>query len=123
MAAADGELVAQLKKAGSVVLDGNGNGTLYFDPDNANQRWEVTGVVVSTNQGLAIPYPVATLYVGPETSPANNQGATASGNQDTFGGGCIDVGNADQLAVVWTGGVPGSTAFAQVSGTKYTRRA
>jgi hypothetical protein len=122
MPAADGELTAQLKKVGRVVLDASGNGTLYFDPDNANQRWEVTGVVVSTNQGLTTPYPVATLFVGPETSPGNNQGATASGNQDTFGSGCIDVGNADTLAVVWTGGVPGSTAFAQVTGSKYTRR-
>jgi hypothetical protein len=122
MAARDGELTAQLKKTGSVILDASGNGTLYFDPDNANQRWEVTGIVVSTNQGMVTPYPVATVYVGPETSPGNSQGATASGNQDTFGSGCIDVGNADQLAIVWTGGVPGTRAFAQLSGTKYTRR-
>jgi hypothetical protein len=122
MPARDGELEALLKKNGSVVLDASGNGTLYFSPDNANQRLEVTGVVVSTNQGLTTPYPVATLYVGPETSPGNNQGATASGNQDTFGSGVIDVGNAQELAVVWTGGVPGSTAYAQVTGMKYTRR-
>jgi hypothetical protein len=121
MPARDGELVALLKKVGSVVLDGSGNGTLYFDPDNANQRWEITGTVISTNQGLTTPYPLATGYIGPETSPGNAVWASASGNQDVISG-CADVGNADSYAVVWTGGVPGSTAFAQVSGTKYTRR-
>ena len=121
MAAQPGDLIAILKKSQSVTLDGNGNGTLYFDPDNANQRWEVTGVVISTNQGLVTPYPLCSLFVGPETSQANLQGQSASGNQDQFTG-CTDVGAADELVVVWQGGVAGTVASAQVSGTKYTRR-
>jgi hypothetical protein len=115
-----GDLPALLKKSLSVTLDTNGNGTLYFDPDNANQRWEVTGVVCSTNQGLITPYPQVSLFVGPETSIANMQGQSSSGNRVTFAG-CSNVGAADTMAVVWNGGVPGSVASAQLSGMKYTR--
>lgn len=122
MPAQPGELQALLKSNGTVTLDASGDGTVTFSPDNANQRLEITGVVVSTDQGNTTPYPVATLYVGSTTSPGNNQGATASGNQDVFGSGVIDVDNAQEFSVVWTGGVAGSNAFAQITGRKYTRR-
>lgn len=124
MPARAGELEALLKKNGSVKLDANGNGTLYFDPDNANQRWEISGTVISTDQGLTTPYPLATGYVGPETSTGNAVWASASGNQDVIGqqGDPLYLDAALTYAIVWTGGVAGSHAFAQVSGHKYTRR-
>jgi hypothetical protein len=122
-----------LKKSGTVVLDGNGNGVLIFDPDNARQRWEVTSVVVSTNQAaIAGMVPVVTLAVNTVAlstmSPSNQRGASWNGNQDTFSG-QIDIGPCDFLSIIFappTGSVgtplAGVLATAIVTGTKYTRR-
>jgi hypothetical protein len=116
------EYSGDLKQAGSVVLDGSGNGTISFSAQNARQRWEVTAIVVSTSQAAtATPVPVATVYVN-GVSTGNSQGATSSGNQDTFSG-TVQVGPCDTLSVVFAGGIAGTTAFANVAGTKYTRRA
>lgn len=127
------EYSATLKKNGSVALDEFGNGTIYFDPENARQRWQVTSVVVATSQAPTdIPVPTAGVYLngvyqgtalqGVATSPGGSQGVTWSGSQDTFTG-QVDVGPCDQLAVVFQSGIAGSTAYANLAGTKYTRRA
>lgn len=133
MSARPGEVVGLLRKSGTVTLDAGGHGTLTFDPDNAHQRWEVTGVVVSTNQdATATTVPVATLAVNTVSygtmSPGNQRGASWNGNQDTFRG-QLDIGPADFLTVLFTppagsAGAPlsGVVATAVVSGTKYTRR-
>lgn len=132
------EVQLQLKKSGQVTLDAAGSGTLYFDPDSANQRWEVTGVVVSTDQpATSTVVPVATVALNShdmETMSAGNQRGTSwSGNNDSFGGPLIDVSPGDFLAVIFAP-PPGATASeiaqlsgviasAVVTGTKYTRRA
>lgn len=128
------ETQGQLKKSGTVTLDANGNGTLTFDPDNARQRWEVTSVIVSTNQAAnATVVPVATVALNTADiavlSDGNNRGASWSGNQDSFAG-KIDVGPCDFLTVGFApapgqSGTPlaGVIAKAVVTGTKYTRRA
>ena len=128
------ETGSQLRKTGSVVLDGNGNGVLNFDPDHANQRWVITQVVVSTDQSAtSTVIPVATLALNAVTmgtlSPGNQRGATWSGIQDTFTGN-MDVGPCDFMAVIFgppagTSGtaLSGVTATAICTGTKYTRRA
>lgn len=124
------EYQAGLKKNGSVVLNAAGAGTIFFDPENARQRWEVTSVVVATSQAAtATPVPQAGVYLNGVyqgssaiTSAGGSQGVTWSGSQDTFSG-KTDVGPCDQLAVVFTAGIPGTTAYANLSGTKYTRRA
>lgn len=111
-----------LAKSGSVTLDANGGGSITFDPDNARQRWEVVRIVVSTNQppGTA-PIPAAEVFVNHQSSPGNSQGATWTGNMDTFTG-LSDVGPCDFLTVVFTAGTPGTIAYANLSGTRYTRR-
>lgn len=133
MPALDGEVVSQLKKSGTVVLDATGHGTLIFDPDSGSQRWEVTGVVVATNQAAtATTVPVATLAINtPDLatmSQGNQRGSTWSGNSDSFTG-LVPVGPGDFLAVLF-GPPPGNAgtalsgvrASAVVTGTKYTRR-
>jgi hypothetical protein len=127
------ETGSQLRKTGSVVLDGNGNGVLNFDPDHANQRWVVAQVVVSTNQSAtSTVIPVATLALNAVTlatlSPGNRRGASWSGNQDTFTGN-MDVGPCDFVTVIFgppsgTAGasLAGVTATAILTGTKYSRR-
>lgn len=127
------ELTSALKKSGQVKLDANGHGVLTFDPDHANQRWEVDFVVVGTNQpATATTVPVATLAMNTVSfdtlSAGNNQGATWNGNQETFSG-RWDVGPCDFLTVLFSppagaAGAPlaGVIGYAVVTGTKYTRR-
>lgn len=128
------ETEAQLRKTGQVALDSTGNGVLTFDPDNARQRWVVTGIVVSTNQAAtATVVPVATAALNTAAfatlSAGNNRGQSWSGNQDTFGG-QIDVGPCDFLTVAFSpppgqsgSSMSGVIASAVITGTKYTRRA
>lgn len=123
----------QLKKSGQVKLDANGNGTLYFTPDNARQRWVVTSVVVSTNQAATVTLtPVATLALNSNDigsmSAGNQRGASWSGNQDTFTGN-LDVGPCDNLSVIFSppsgqspASLVGVIASAVVTGVKFTRR-
>lgn len=127
------EVSGQLIKSGHVTLDANGNGVLTFDPDNANQRWVVNSVVVSTNQSAtATDIPIATLALNTTSlatmSTGNQRGATWSGNNDTFAGN-MDVGPCDFLAVLFSPAIGqpsaplvGVIASAVVTGTKYTRR-
>lgn len=128
------EQVGQLRKTGQVTLNSAGKGVLTFDPDNARQRWEVTQVVVTTNQAsTATTVPVATIArntVDLSTmSPGNQGSATWSGNQDTWTGEEL-IGPCDWLAVLFTpppgqSGTPlaGVICTAIVTGTKFTRRA
>ena len=128
------ETTGILRKTGQVKLDANGNGVLTFDPDNARQRWEVTSVVVTTDQAAtATTIPVVTLAINTTAlstmSAGNQHGATWSGNQDTFQGN-LPVGPCDYLSILFSpapgaSGTPlaGVIAAAVVGGTKYTRRA
>lgn len=131
-----GEVEGLLKKSGSVKLDSNGLGVITFDPDNANQRWEITEVVNATDQNAtATVIPVVTLAVNTVTfktmSQGNQRGASWSGNQEVFRG-IAHVGGADFFTVSFspppgaTGAqiatLVGTIASVVVTGTKYTRR-
>lgn len=127
------EVESQLRKTGSVKLDASGNGVLLFDPSSARERWNVTNVVVSTNQSAtATVIPVATLALNTtsfsQMSPGNQRGASWSGSQDTFTGE-LDVGPCDFMSVIFgppsgTSGasMSGVIATAIVTGSKFTRR-
>ena len=131
------EVSGQLARAGSAALDSTGSAVLTFDPGSARERWEVTSVVVSTNQPAnATVVPVATVAknttVASQLSQANNRGASWSGNQDVFTG-QTDISAADYLSVIFAP-PPGATSaqvsalagvvcYATVTGTRYTRRA
>lgn len=108
-------------RAQSVVLDGSGNGTVIFDPDNAWQTVTIEYVVVSTDQAdNTSPIPAARVYKG-EPAQANFEGGTRDGNMDV-GIGRIVMGPADEIQIRFTGGIPGSRATARVSGTYLTER-
>jgi hypothetical protein len=127
------EIASALKKSGQVTFDSAGHGVLIFDPDHANQRWEVDFVVVGTNQpATATTVPVATLAMNTTAfttlSQGNSQGATWNGNQETFTG-RWDVGPCDFLSILFSppagaapDGLVGAIGYAVVTGTKYTRR-
>jgi len=128
------EISSLLKKNMSVTLSSSGQGTIIFDPDNARQRWEVTYIVVSTNQNAtATVIPVVTIALNTtsfsQMSQGNQRGASWSGNQDTWSG-KIDLGSCDFLSILFTppagnngSALSGVIASAIVTGTKFTRRA
>lgn len=131
------EVQSQLKQSGQVTLDANGNGVLYFTPDSGRQRWEVTSVVVRTNQAAnATVTPVAQVAINTADlgtmSQGNGRGASWSGNQDTFQG-LVEVGPADYMTILFyapPGSTPGQiaqlvgvVASVIVTGSKFTRRA
>lgn len=128
------ESQAQLKKSGSVTLNSEGQGTIYFDPDTARQRWVVTAIQVKTNQNFdAGTVPTVTVALNSNDvstmSDGNQRGQTWSGNQDTYTGE-IDVSPADFLSVVFAppAGMSGTSldgviCTAIVTGVKYNRRA
>jgi hypothetical protein len=127
------EITSELKKSGQVKLDAGGRGVLQFYPDHSNQRWEVTGVVVSTDQAAtATTVPVVSLALNTvnaaTASPGNAQGSSWNGNSVTFSG-MTRVGECDFLAVLFAppagaSGTPLSGVIGSVviTGTKYTRR-
>lgn len=130
------EVEGQLHRAGQVTLDSGGNGVLTFDPASARERWEVTSVVVKTNQAAtATVVPVATVgkntAIVSQLSQGNNRGQSWSGNQDVFAG-QVDISAADYLSVLFSP-PPGATSpqiaalagvicYATVTGTRHTRR-
>lgn len=134
-APAPAELKSELKKSGRVTLDSAGNGVIIFDPDNANQRWEVTSVVVSTNQAAtATVIPVATVSLNTAVpallSAGNNLGSSWQGNKETFTG-SQPVGPCDFLSIVFgpppqqagaAAAIAGVMCTAIIQGWKYTRR-
>lgn len=131
------EIEGRLVKSGSVTLSSAGSGVITLDPENARQRWEVTSIVVSTNQSAtATVVPVATVakntVVASQLSQGNNGGQSWSGNQDTFAG-KWEISPADYLSVIFAA-PPGATApqiaalagvicYVTVTGSKFTRRA
>ena len=130
------EISGQLRYAAQVKLDATGNGVITFDPASARERWEVTTVIVSTNQAAnATVVPVATVAknttVASQLSQGNNRGASWSGNQDVFSG-QTDISAADFLSVIFSP-PPGATntqiaalagviCYATITGTRYVRR-
>lgn len=128
------EQQSQLKKSSQVTLNASGQGTLYFTPDSARQRWVIDTVVVSTNQAFSAgTVPTVTMALNSNDittmSDGNNLGATWSGNQDTFRG-SQDVGPCDNFSVIFsppTGqagtSLSGVICSVTVLGVKYSRRA
>lgn len=128
------EIESVLKVSKTATIDANGNAVLQFDPDNANQRWEVDFVVAATDQSAtAVVVPVVTLADRAATLATmglgNQRGASWNGNQVTFSG-SWPVGNCDYISVMFSpprgtsgASLAGVKATAVVTGRKYTRRA
>lgn len=108
--------VGEYRSRKSVTLDSSGNGTVQFDVRSSNQRYVIKYVTVSTNQAqTTAPYPTATVYEGVQQAGLMD-GATWTGNQDTFTGRFVVDAGTD-LLVAFTGGVAGSIATASIEGS------
>jgi hypothetical protein len=128
------ESQSQLKKSGQCVLNADGQGTIYFTPDTARQRWVISQIVVTTNQDFnAGTVPTVTLGLNSNDittmSDGNNLGNSWSGNQDTYTGEA-DVGPCDNFSVIFApppgqsgSSLEGVVCTARLFGVKYSRRA
>ena len=110
-----------VRRRQSVVLDGNGNGTLTFGVTfSSNHKWVIEDIIVATSQSsTSPPYPTATAYLGGQQVGVS-EGATWTGNQDVLRG-QIEM-TLDDLTVAFTGGLAGSTATAVIEGESYLWR-
>jgi hypothetical protein len=105
--------------AASVVLDGNGNGSVTVGPSMSAERWEVTSVVVTIPNATLIP--TATIYNGP-IGNSNRIAFTYVGSGDTAGGGnSVVLGSGQFLSVEWIGGDSLATATVTLQGNRYLR--
>lgn len=105
-----------IPRSASVTLDDTGSGQVEFQIDNTNQRWIVDSISVFTSQAAgSSPVPQAMVFLD-DVAPLHLQGGTNSGSLDTGQGSCILYPD-NMLIVVWSGGIPGSTATAVISGS------
>lgn len=112
--------VGEVRRRQSVTLDASGNGSVTFIVWTSNQRWIIEYIGVQTNQSpTTAPYPTATVYEGPQQAGMAD-GATWTGNQDTFTGRFVMDACTD-LTVAFTGGVAGSVATVVIEGTNELR--
>lgn len=103
--------------AGTVVLDGSGNGTVKLGPIGPREKWFPTSAGVSASSHVA--EAACTLYVGDAPIRGNFRDATLSGSTGDSSGRCtgpIPLGWF--VWAVWTGGDPGAVATLTVTGSK-----
>lgn len=107
-----------VRRRGSVTLDANGDGTIEFGTQHANQKWVIDSVIVSTDQDqTTAPYPQVVLYLGGQQAGVS-EGASWLGNQDVLKG-RMEMTSGDNLEVSFTGGVAGSVATAIIEGAAH----
>lgn len=105
-------MAGTLRRTASVTLDVNGNGTLQFFTDHANQVWQVRSIVVSTTQAAtARPFPVVQATVG-----SHSYSFTYNGQNDTLNLNA-EMTAPDILNVTFTGGIAGTIGSAWLNGT------
>lgn len=115
----------KLSLPASTVLDSNGNGQILASPDSGSTSWEVTRISVRTNQALTQgPFPQAELFDSITPVQSASYGATYVGHNDVFdtSGDPLEIGPNDAILIVWTGGIPGTTASAIIRGHKILAR-
>jgi hypothetical protein len=95
----------------SVVLDGNGDGSVTFQPNGKNARITTLFVKVDTATLQA----TVTIYKG-QIADSNIIGNTNSGSTGAPAFGNIDMTDGETLFVVWRGGDAGATASATFTG-------
>lgn len=112
--------VGEVRRRGLAHLGSNGNGSVTFAVNHSNQRWIIRYIGVSSDQApTTTPYPTAVVYEGPQQAGMAD-GATWTGNQDTFTGRFVMDACTD-LTVAFTGGVVGSNITVIIEGTNELR--
>jgi hypothetical protein len=107
--------VGRVRRTGRATLDSNGNGQVMFDVPSANHRWILESVVVNVSGAAPGLYPQVVLYVGGVQSSGLSEGATWTGNQQTFTG-RIDMDSGITLMVAFIKGPAAAMATAIIEG-------
>lgn len=113
--------VGPVRRASTVKLDGNGNGSILFEVFSANHKWDITSVVVKAAGAQPALFPQVTLYNGLNQQDARSEGASWTGGQVTFRG-HIEMNNADSLTVGFATGTAGTVMTAVIEGDSYLWR-
>lgn len=113
--------VADLHAATPTVLINNaGNAASAVGPAGMGERWDVQLVQVLTSSGLGVPAPTtAQIWRAVSGVLVNLLMQSQNGGADDLGIQCPALSAGEQIAVVWSGGVPGDSAWATLRGTKY----
>jgi hypothetical protein len=113
--------IADLHAATPTVLVSNaGNAASSVGPAGVGERWDVQLVQVLTSSGLAVPIPTtAQVWRSISGVLVNLLMQTQNGGYDDLGVQCPTLTAGEQIAVVWSSGVPGDSAWATIRGTKY----
>lgn len=98
----------------TTVLNASGNGTVRLGPTRLGQNWIPTIVAVSTSTAARVP--IADVRLG-----STDLGSTFTGSNDSNDLTGVTVYPGQQLTITWSGGDPGATATASVSGTVQQR--
>lgn len=118
----DWQRVGLRRRQKNVVLDGSGNGSVFFDVPSANHKWVVTSVIGTTDQAqTTAPYPTVTAYLGGNQQLGQSSGATWTGSQFTLRGE-VEMDAGLDLTVAAVGGVAGSKLTVIAEGDAYLWR-
>ena len=109
-----------LTRTASVTLDGSGAGTVQLGPASPGEAWLPGHVNVSCSAVVATGTCQAIVYAGAAIGQGAFVDGTFSGDTgettDAIAGHVLHPGQ--YVFVVWSGGVPGATATAVITGTR-----
>lgn len=109
-----------LNRAGSVNLDGSGNGAVTLSP-NVGQTWRLTVASVVTSTSVLIPK--CSIFMGGAATQDFFVDGTYTGNlnsTDAVSG--LPLTHGQKIIALWTGGDPGAVATLSIIGTVETGR-
>lgn len=109
------EVASRFNTQGNVTLDANGDGTLRFAP--TGEKWEVDRVHVRCSSRVSEAQ--CRIYLAqqrPDTVIDGTYSGSSGDTTDTR----IYLEDGQPMFIEWTGGDPGATATATVSGWKST---
>lgn len=106
---------AALQTTATVVLDGDGNGSVNIGP-GTGVMWQLATASVQVSSAVA--EPVCAVSLGSPSNAGTLMDATYTGSQDsTDRVSAVPVYPGATVWAVWTGGDPGATATLTLYGT------
>jgi hypothetical protein len=100
----------------TTVLDGSGNGSVFFGPGRPNTRWVITGV--SVNASTKDLEATGVLYRGSSERISETFSASSGASDNALPDDPLWPGQV--YTFTWTGGDPGATGTLTYRGTEIT---
>jgi hypothetical protein len=104
----------------TVIVNGAGRAASSAGPMGVGEKWDVQLVQVVTSSGLAVPVPTtAQVWRAMSGILLNLLMQTQNGGADDLGVICPILTAGESIAVVWSNGIPGDSAWATIRGTRH----